>query len=438
MKLLQFKTVCRTVLFAAMLSMILGADRSKQTDIGIPDISKRVNSFTIDLLKHHAGAKAFPANTILSPQSIFHGLAMSYIASGGDTHKELSWVFHFPNNNDKLLKELKHLREQLHKADKHKRIDVSMANSAWLDKTHADFRKEYVKEVQDVFDAPLHRVKFEQKERVSDDINKWISEKTRGKIEKSVDPIDFKSRSRLGIIDEPALVTVNAVYFNADWGSQFDKASTRKRTFNIDKSTTTETTMMHQRSLLPYSENKHFKFLELPYIDGHYSMYVLLPKNIITIAKMMEAVTVETIVRLKQHAFDYEVDVLLPKFEMKNHLSVKDTLSEMGVRAAFDNQTADFDKMIIKKLEAFRIYITEIYHDAWIDVHEEGTEAAAATSTVHFSFGCSRVPRTELVQFHAEHPFLFMILHNESRSILFAGWISNPEKIAQQVRPADK
>jgi len=415
----------------------LGASTSEKNDPTIPDISKRINAFTLDLLKHHAGVKEQPANTVLSPQSIFHGLAMSYIASGGDTREEMGKVIHLPKNSEELLKDLVGLRQQLRKADKHKRIDVTMANSSWLDETYADFRKEYVKEVQDAFEAALHRVEFKHKERVSNEINKWVSEKTRGKIQKSVNPSDFKSRSRPGIIDEPALVTVNTVYFKADWGSRFDKDSTRDRSFQVDKSTTVEASMMHQRSLLPYSENETLKFLELPYIDNHYSMYVILPKNLVGIRELMQGVTMDQIVELKRRAFGHEVDVLLPKFEMKSHLGVKAALSAMGVKSAFSNQKADFDKMIIKKLEAFRIYISEIYHDAWIDVHEEGTEAAAATSTVHYSFGCSAAPRPMLVQFHADHPFLFMIVHNESRSILFAGWISNPKEIAQQGSEGD-
>lgn len=120
-------------------------------------------------------------------------------------------------------------------------------------------------------------MKFKQKERVSEDINKWISEKTRGMIQRSIEPSDFRSRSDTGIIDEPAIVTVNAVYFKADWGSRFDKASTRNRTFHTDETTTLETPMMHQRSLLPYSESATLKFLEIPYIDNLYSMYVILP-----------------------------------------------------------------------------------------------------------------------------------------------------------------
>jgi serpin B len=109
----------------------------------------------------------------------------------------------------------------------------------------------------------------------------------------------------------------------------------------------------------------------------------------------------------------------------------------MGLESAFDKQRADFDKMIIKNFGAFRVYITDSYHDAWIDVHEEGIEAAAATATAHFSFGCSAPRQPMPAEFHADHPFLFMIVHNESRSILFAGWISNPEKLAQQGAEGD-
>jgi serpin B len=428
MRLPESKSASRVLLLVCMSLLVLGVDRSQKTTSEIPDISKRINLFTIDLLKHYSTANA-PANTILSPQSVFHGLAMSYIASGGNTRKELAEVCHFPNDTEQLLKDLARLRQQIQAATA-ARVDVSMANSAWLDETYADFRPEYTKEVQ-TLGASLHRVKFKQKQRVSDDINKWISESTRGKIERGVNPSDFTSRSRSGTIDEPALVLVNAVYFRSDWGSQFDKASTRKRTFHIDTAATVETKMMHQNSLLPYSENETLRFLEIPYSDGSYSMYVVLPKSTtMTIAKLMGGVTVEEIVELKRAASVHRVDVLLPKFEMKSHLGVRDALSAMGVKSAFNNRDADLDGMIFKKAEAFRIYITEIYHDAWIDVHEEGTEAAAATSAVHFSFGCSSsVPRPAPAEFHADHPFLFVIVHNESRSVLFAGWISNPGKL---------
>ncbi|MBN1902415.1 serpin family protein [Candidatus Sumerlaeota bacterium] len=429
MKYLHFIKISRALLYAFMLLLVLGTDFSRETGSETPDISKRINEFTIDLLRHYAKGDDPPANAILSPQSVFHGLAMSYIASGGDTRRELRKVFHFPDENEQLLKDIKILRRQLSNSDKHERIDLIMADSLWLDETYADFREEYERDAQDAFEASLHYVKFKHRERASNDINKWVSEKTRGKIREIVDPDAFKSRSRFIFIIEPALVTVDTVYFNADWGSQFDKESTRKRDFHIDNSRISETMMMHQCSLLPYSNDEHLKFLEIPYVDNQYSMYIILPIECMTIAELINGMTMDKITGLKNRAFLHEVDVLLPRFEMKSYSRARDALSAMGVKSAFDCYNADFDRMIIKKIDAFRIFISEIFHSAYIDVHEEGTEAAAATGTVHFSFGCQAVSRSIPAQFHADHPFLFMIVHNESHSILFTGWMSNPEQM---------
>ncbi len=134
--------IFQTLLSAVILLMVFGADGSGQMNLEMPDISKRINSFAMALLKQHAATTNLPANTILSPQSIFHCLAMSYIASGGDTRDELARVFCFPEDNQALLKDLAGLRQQLHKADTQKRIDIALANSAWLDETYADFRQE--------------------------------------------------------------------------------------------------------------------------------------------------------------------------------------------------------------------------------------------------------------------------------------------------------
>ena len=425
------RKVYRTLLFACLLLMVLGVDGGGQVTSEIPELSQRINAFTFDLLKHLAGEKGFPDNGILSPQGMFQDLAISYVASGGQTRGELGRFLHFPEKNEDLLKNIAGLRRQLLGGNKHKRVDVTVANSVWLDGTWTEFRPEYVREVQDAFDASLQRVEFKQSAQVSQDINEWISQATHGKIRKGVSPNILKSRSSPGIVDEPALVTVNAVYFKADWGSKFDKPSTRARPFRVDAASTKSTMMMQQRSLLPYAENDAVKFLEIPYIDGAYSMYLVLPKEVTSVRKLLDYVTQDEIAQLKRTARGCEVDVLLPKFEMTGHLGVKAALMAMGVKAAFDKQLADFDKMIIKKVAASRIYISEIFQDVWIDVHEEGTEAAAATTTTHFSLGCAAAAVPRVVEFHADHPFVFMMVHNQSRSVLFSGWVSNPTELAQ-------
>lgn len=434
----RFRTVRNTFLFMMLLLPLLGSMPAPRGGSDIPDISARINEFTVDLLKHSAQSTNAPDNTVLSAQSIFQGMAMSYIASGGETRKELAEVLHFPDDNDKLIEELSSLRQQVQADALHAKMDVSIASSLWLDGTYADFRKDYIGIVQNAFAASLHTVEFNQRDQVSAAINKWVSENTHGKIQKCVTPQDFNSKSSPGIINEPALVMVNAAYINADWASRFETDGTRAGAFHVDADTTEDTLMMNQRAVLPYSENEHVQFLELPYTENIYSMYLVLPKSNVSIGKLMDVVTTDMLVALKRSAFNYEVDVLLPKFQMESHLGVKDTLVAMGVKVSFDSARADFDTMINKKVEAFSVYINEIYHDACIEVHEEGTEAAAATTAAHFSFGCSAPLQPPRVDFHVDHPFLFLIVDNRSYSILFSGWISRPHEIGQEGRPADQ
>ena len=138
------------VVFVACL-VLLGALSSRESEGEMPDISRRINAFTVDLLKCHAGTTQAPANTILSAQSIFHGLAMSYIAGGGQTREELRQTVHFPEDDERLLSELSLLRRQLEVSAKDLRIECNLANSAWLDTTYAEFQPAYVSQVKDTF-----------------------------------------------------------------------------------------------------------------------------------------------------------------------------------------------------------------------------------------------------------------------------------------------
>jgi serpin B len=428
------KSLKMTLLYVLAMLFLMGSGPRRPPNGEIPEISDRINAFTLDLLKRYAQGDEAGQNAILSPQSIFHGLAISYVASGGQTRKELARVLHFPDDDGKLLKDLADLRGQFEATAKHKKADVVMANALWLDSTYAEFRKDYTQKVEKAFSASLHSTKFADGAEASDEINHWVSEKTHGKITGTVGPDDFRSQSWLGEINEPALVSVNAVYFKADWGSRFEKGETRDRPFHASAAKTENTPMMHQRSLLPYAESNEFQFLEIPYMDGQYSMYLLLPRKILGVKDLMSHVTARTMIDLERTSIDRAVDVLLPKFEVARHYDVKNQLTKMGVSRAFDKGKADFVRMIVPKREAFLVYLSEIYHDTWIKVHEEGTEAAAVTTTVHYSVGCSASKEPPPADFHADHPFLFAIVHNQSNSILFAGWIANPDGLTPPVQ----
>lgn len=395
---------------------------------------KTINAFSLELLRGYATEPAAPANAVLSPQSIYHGLAMSYVASGGKTRKELTRCG-FPDRDEELLSDVRDLRQQLTSKTARQDADVCLANSLWLDRTYAEFRKDYTERVRLAFGASLRTLRFSDHGSASSEINRWVAEQTRGRIRQVLSPRDLASRSRLGVIDEPALVTVSAVYFDGDWSSRFDKRATTGMPFHVDSETIADATMMHQSSNLSYAEDNRFQFLEIPYRGGAFSMCLLLPKSVLAARDILLDVTPSMIDRLKASAFCHEVDVLLPKFELQSRFDVKERLSAMGVEAAFDNASADFDRMIVKKAEAYRVYISQIFHDAWIGVDEDGTEAAAATTTVHFSVGCSASPRPMYAEFHADRPFVFLIVHNPSRSIVFGGWFSDPRSVASSAAP---
>jgi len=421
----SFVSAC--LVLTGILLLSVGGRQQDTPNVAIPDSSQRINAFTLRFLNQVAQHE--PGNLILSPQSIYHGLAMSYVASGAQTRNELAAAAGFPNDDKRLMSDLSELRRSMQSASR--RAEVTLANSAWLDSTYALFRKDYSETLEKAFGASLYSVKFKDATGASDRINAWVSEKTRGRIGATVSPKDFVSRSNFGVIDEPALVTVNAAYFKVDWGSRFEKSRTQERPFHPGTNRVVNALLMHQSSLLPYAEDETFQFLELPYIDRQYSMYVLLPKQVLPAGRMVSLVQSNTITHLKERAYPQVVDVLFPRFEMRSHCSAKEVLSEMGVTAAFDKHKADFDRMIVKKWDAYRVYLSEVYHDAWVAVDERGTEAAAATTSIHYSIGCGMAVQEMPVDFHADHPFLFFIVHNESRSVLFAGWMVNPNEGAR-------
>jgi serpin B len=280
----------------------LGSAPRKPDPRAIPDVSQRINAFSLDFLKRCARSPDAAPNAVLSPQSIFQGLAMSYVASGGQTRKELAEVLHFPEDNERLMDDLKQVRRQIKSAAEDRRIAASVANSVWLDDTYAEFRKEYTERIQKVFGAALHQAKFHDADKASGEINRWVANEASGRIREVISPADLRSRSTPGVIDEPGLVTLDAVYFKADWGIRFEPDGTRELPFHVDQQRTRIAPMMHQRSILLYAADDQFEFLEIPYIDGRFSMYVLLPREILPLAKLAAPLSADGIARLRRGA----------------------------------------------------------------------------------------------------------------------------------------
>src|ERR1700677_4206572 len=430
MKRKLLKPALRALLLVAIYLPFLAATTGERAAGTVPEFPGRINAFAFDLLKYEAGAGgARGGGMLVSPLSIFSGLAMSYVASGGETRRGLAQALHFPADNVALERDLADLRGKLAGDGARGGVELHLADAVWLDTTRAEFRQDYLREAMRLGAGPARGVKFAEAKSGAGEINAWTSAATNGRIPAVLQPGDSASRSRPGrdVIDEPGLVAVDAAWFKAEWTHRFDRDGTAQRMFYITPGAAgREVAMMHQSALFLYSEDARFQFLEMPYLGGRFSMMVLLPRENSGVEAAMTGLTPETVMDLKRRAAPQYADVLFPKFTIRSSADMKPALSAMGAGAAFDSRHADFDAMIVKKPEAYRVYLAGVHHDAWMETGEEGTEAAAATVSVHYTIGCSAQEPPRHVEFHADHPFLFFIVHNPSRCVVFAGWIANP------------
>ncbi|XP_039242472.1 serpin B6-like isoform X2 [Pipra filicauda] len=248
-------------------------------------------------------------------------------------------------------------------------------------------------------------------------INGWVEERTEGKIQNLLAE---------GVLDSlTRLVLVNAIYFKGNWEKQFNKERTAERPFQINKNETKPVQMMFKKDRfnMTYIGDLQTKILELPYVGNELSMIILLPDAIqdgstglerlereLTYEKLIDWISIEMM-------DSTEVRVSLPRFKLEEDYDLKPILSCMGMPDAFDSGKADFSGMS----SGNELVLSEVVHKSFVEVNEEGTEAAAATAAIMVNCSAKIVP-----DFTADHPFLFFIRHNKSSSILFCGRFCSP------------
>lgn len=388
------------------------------------EIAKGINTFSWNYLKE-LGNGPIADNGVASPQSIYQCVGMSYIASGGGTRKQLAAVVGLPESNATLLADARKLNEAMNMKFT-KEASIVISNGVWLDRTYAKFQPDYIEQLQENFMTSPKECSLSDSADAIKDINAWVSKKTDGKISDIISPDDLKSKSGPGVINEPCLVLVNAIYFYSPWASGFNKKETQKLPFTLPDGSKSNVEMMHQYGELGYAKGSDFAVLRLGYKNVPFSMYVILPDKVMAAGELVKwAVANKELRGGIPKTSPYNVDVLLPKFSLASQYDVKHQLENMGVSNAFSTSEANFDTMI-KNSDDFRIYVSTIRQKATIDVNEEGTEATAATCSISYSFACAAPPMPPCADFHADRPFVFMIVHEPSATILFNGWVTKP------------
>jgi serpin B len=369
------------------------------------------NLFALELYRQVSTAGA---NVFYCPFSISAALAMTYAGARGTTEAQMSRVLHFDTDQPRFHADYKELLKHLNSLEKKDSIEMSLANSMWVQKDYP-FLSSYTDLVKKQYKAGLKNVDFRtelNKSRLA--INKWVEDETNAKIK------DLLVDGSLS--DLTRLVLVNAIYFKGAWEKPFRAEDTRKMDFISSAEKTVNTDFMSVENKFAYAETEAIQVLELPYAGKSVSMIVFLPKQTDGIASLEKGFSIDNYYAWTTALKMQNAKVFLPKFSMTAEFELSDVLKKMGMTDAF-SLTADFSGMTGTK----DLLIDKVVHKAFIDVSEKGTEAAAATAVVIRE---KSMP-VNVVTFRADHPFMFVLRDNATNNILFIGKVANPSAAAQ-------
>jgi serpin B len=352
-------------------------------------------------------------NLFFSPYSISTALAMTYGGARGETATQMAEVLGFTVPKDRLHPAFAALEAELNAVQKKGMVQLSVANSLWPQAGYP-FLPEYLGLLKQDYDTSVTPLDYKgASEAARKTINDWVEAKTNHKITDLIGP---------GMLDPlTRLVLANAIYFKGQWANKFRARLTTERPFHLATSKDVTCQLMNNQAEFGYGETPDLQVLELPYAGDDLSMIVLLPRKVDGIGALENNLTATSLVEWMKELRQQEVDVYLPKFKLTREFSLAATLKAMGMTDAFGGE-ADFSGMDGRK---HWLYISEAVHKAFVDVNEEGTEAAAATAVGITASAVMRQPRPPPV-FRADHPFVFLIQDKQTGSILFLGRVMDP------------
>lgn len=326
-------------------------------------------------------------NLLVSPYSAGVALSMVMEGAAGQTRVEF----------DDALNGCIFKAEDLGSNDS---IVVKSANSVWVGDNFS-IRNKYVNLLEKDYDAFITTQNFLDPATVQA-INNWCSENTEGKINKIVDRLTSND----------VMVLINALYFNAPWQKAFDAEQTRKETFHGLKGDV-QVDMMSKRGKFRYAQYQGCQMVELPYAGGRYSMYVVLPPEGIDVNSMIPYISESAFDTAMGMLDSREVIFAMPKFKLETSLILNEALQDMGIETAFSG-AADFGGITAMG----NLAISQVKQKCYIDVTEEGTEAAAVTSVQVRLTSADRKPVARMT---VDRPYIFFIQDSQSGNILFAG-----------------
>lgn len=388
--------------FAVLLVVMMSVPFAGASPAGpsLNDSVARGNTALAAQLYGELGAKE--GNLFFSPYSISSAMAMTYAGARENTADQMKKTLHFQLEQARLNSAFKSLSRDLTATAQRSGQRLSIANALVL--TGGDVAAGYKSVLRDSYEAEIFGGDL-------DAINGWVKRKTEGKIDRILENLSANS----------VCVILNAIYFKGVWEVEFDKKDTRDTPFNLSANRQVKVPLMYRKGDFKLLKEKDFQALSLPYKGDSLSMVVLLPKAVDGLPALEKQLTggdlKEWLARLDAQR-NRTVHLYLPKFKMETEYDLGSPFQKMGMKDAF-SPAADFTGMGWKK---GLLWIGQIKHKAFVEVNEEGTEAAAATAVEMVTKGA---PIPEPV-FRADHPFFFMIRDNATGTVLFMGRVANP------------
>ena len=345
-------------------------------------------------------------NIMISPMSISYALGMTYNGAVGTTLDAFNDVLHFGGlTNQEVNESYKDLMDQL--LNLSEEVEFALANSIWF-KEGYPVLEDFIKTNEDYFNAAIREADFSDPKTV-DLINGWIEEQTNDKIKDMLDQIP----------EDVIMYLINAIYFNANWKYEFPKEDTYEGDFYLENESEITVDYMVVDGDFQYTLMDDFTAVELPYSDSSFSMVVMLPHLEGSISSLTESLNVDSWNSWFENSHRIAIRIILPKFKYKFKNLLNDPLLTLGLGVAFSDN-ADFSRIVPDR----KLCISRVIHQTFIDVQEEGTEAAAATIVEIKELSS---PGGSYISFRADHPFLYLIKENSTGAIVFMGKVGRPE-----------
>jgi serpin B len=354
-------------------------------------------------------------NLFFSPASLSDALAMAWVGARGETAREMAKVLRFPERDDEVIAGIRDFGRRVSAIQAHGKAELAVASTLWP-RVGEPLLTRYVALLRDDFGAAPTPVDYAKAPgQALATINSWVASKTRGRIRDLLpkDAVDPSTR----------LILTNAVYFKGTWKVPFQKAMTRDAPFQAAPGRTVSAQFLQGSPKAGYAEVEGVQILQLPYEGDELSFVVLLPRKIDGLAAMESSLTAARLAEWLSATGGARqaVEVHLPRFRMETGFTLKAALTSLGMGDAFDPSRANFSGMSSARPG---LYIGEGFHKAFVEVNEEGTEAAAATGVVVMP---ASMPPPKPV-FRADHPFLFLIRDDATGAVLFLGRVADPTR----------